>query len=340
MMFQGEMIRQIAWTMKAKVNWCLAPVWQALISTWLDLIRIQSTGKTKQNKNKTATQLGHLYPTKCLCLNIAFRSQKVNQTLFVSICSSHRSWSPAAEGCHQAEHASVFTGVNLLSLGALLAFHVAAPTDLALAWPSDHPALRIVPSPTADAVTVLVFVTFPSWSPGWVSAHQTKAWGIVNVDKIRSPWDLITVTRDGFLGRGNVSFPRGLVGSAAHFERRLVLLLQLLPYFVEWRKLPPARSDGAGPRHTVALTGCFHTSFDDLQTHTSPKEYQLWGKKSKHRAKKQNKTKHNSPKTFVRRLLEHRADDNTKNICWTKTENTQHSCVEMTPARILLYMGS
>lgn len=148
------------------------------------------------------------------------------------------------------------------------------------------------------------------------------------------------MTRDGFLGRGNVSFPRGLVGSAAHFERRLVLLLQLLPYFVEWRKLPPARSDGAGPRHTVALTGCFHTSFDDLQTHTSPKEYQLWGKKSKHRAKKQNKTKHNSPKTFVRRLLELRADDNTKNICWTKTENTQHSCVEMTPARILLYMGS
>lgn len=236
---------------------------------------------------------------------------------------------------------SVFTGVNLLSLGALLAFHVAAPTDLALAWPSDHPALRIVPSPTADAVTVLVFVTFPSRSPGRVSAHQTKAWGIVNVDKIRSPWDLITVTGDGFLGWGNVSFPRGLVGSAAHFERRLVLLLQLLPYFVEWRELPPASSDSAGPRHTVALTGCLHTSFDDLQTHTSPKENQLWGEKSKHRAKKTEKKT-----TFVRRrLLEHRKDDNTKTICWKKTENTLHSregsqFPVMTPARILLYMDS
>lgn len=272
-----------------KVNWCLTPVWQALISTWLDLIKIQSTGKQNKNKNKTATQLGHLYPTKCLCLNIAFRSQKVNQTLFVSICSSHRSPLPVTEGCHQAEDASVFAGVNLFSLGALLAFHIAAPTDLALAWTGDHPTLRIVPSPAADAVTVLVFVTFPSRSPRWVSTHHTEAWGIVNVDKIRSPWDLITVTRDGLLGWGDVSFPCGLVGSAPHFERCLVLLLQLLPYFMEWRELPPTCSDSTGSRYAMAFTGCLHSSFDDLQIHMAPKENQLWRKKSRHRAEKNKK---------------------------------------------------
>lgn len=149
-----------------------------------------------------------------------------------------------------------------------------------MARTGDHPALRIVPSPAADAVTVLVFVTFPSRSPRRVSTHHTEAWGIVNVDEIRSPWDLITVTRDGLLGWGDVSFPRGLVGSAAHFERCFVLLLQLLPYFVERRELSPACSDSTGSRYTVAFAGCLHSSFDDLQTHTAPEENQLWGKKS------------------------------------------------------------
>lgn len=73
--------------------------------------------------------------------------------------------------------------------------------------------------------------------------------------------------------------------------------------------------------------------------HTHPQKNISYGERNQSTEPK-NKTKQNSPKTFVRRLLEHRADDNTKNICWTKTENTQHSCVEMTPARILLYMGS
>lgn len=165
---------------------------------------------------------------------------------------------------------SVLAGVNLLSLGALLALHVAAPTHLALARARHHPALRVVPPAAADAVAVLVLVTLPSRGPGGIATHQAEARGVVNVDEIRSPWDLIAVARDGFFRGGDVAFPRGLIGGAAHLERGLVLLLQLLPDLVEGGELPPARSDGAGPGHAVAFAGGLHAGFDDLQTHTRP----------------------------------------------------------------------
>lgn len=165
---------------------------------------------------------------------------------------------------------SVLAGVNLLPLGALLALHVAAPTHLALARARHHPALCVVPPAAADAVAVLILVTLPSRGPRGIPAHQAEARGVVNVDEVCSPWDLIAVARDGFLRGGNVAFPRGLVGGAAHLEGGLVLLLQLLPNLVEGGELPPARSDGAGPRHAVAFAGGLHASLDDLQTHTRP----------------------------------------------------------------------
>ena len=50
------------------------------------------------------------------------------------------------------------TGIDLLSLRALLAFHVAAPAHLALAGPGYHPALGVVAPAAADGVAVLVLV--------------------------------------------------------------------------------------------------------------------------------------------------------------------------------------
>lgn len=176
---------------------------------------------------------------------------------------------------------SVLAGVNLLSLGALLALHVAAPTHLALARARHHPALRVVAPATADAVAVLVLVTLPSRGPGGIPTHQAEARGVVNVDEIRSPWDLIAVAGDGFFRGGNVTFPRGLVGGAAHLERGLILLLQLLPDLVEGGELPPARSDGAGSGHAVAFAGGLHASFDDLQTHTRPQRESVMAKEIK-----------------------------------------------------------
>lgn len=113
---------------------------------------------------------------------------------------------------------SVLAGVNLLSLGALLALHVAAPTHLALARACHHPALRVVAPATADAVTILVLVTLPSRGAWGVATHQAEAGRVVDVDEIRSPWDLIAVPGDGFFRGGDVTFPRGLVGGAAHLE--------------------------------------------------------------------------------------------------------------------------
>lgn len=73
------------------------------------------------------------------------------------------------------------------------------------------------------------------------------------------------MARGGFLGWRDVPFPRCLVGGAAHFEGRLIFLLQLLADLVERRELPPTSSDSAGSGHTMALTSSLHASFDDLQ---------------------------------------------------------------------------
>lgn len=112
-------------------------------------------------------------------------------------------------------------------------------------------------------------------------AHQTEAGGIVNVDEICSPWDLIAVSRGGLLGRRDVPFPCGLIGSATNFEGGLVLLLQLLADLMERRQLPPTSSDGARAGYAVALTCRLHASFDDLQTEeASQKESHLQSRRN------------------------------------------------------------
>lgn len=64
---------------------------------------------------------------------------------------------PAGGAAHTAM-ALAFAGVDFLTLGALSALHVAAPAHLALAGPCHHPALRVVATPTADALAVLLAV--------------------------------------------------------------------------------------------------------------------------------------------------------------------------------------
>lgn len=53
---------------------------------------------------------------------------------------------------------SALAGVHLLSLRALLALHIAAPTNLALAGPRHLSALSVVTPATADGLTVFVLV--------------------------------------------------------------------------------------------------------------------------------------------------------------------------------------
>lgn len=227
--------------------------------------------KTKQKpKQKTPKQnsntAGSPVPYKVLMSQHSFQMPEGQSN---PVCL-HRQFSKLAQVQQKPRVVSVLAGVNLLPLGALLALHVAAPTHLALARARHHPALRVVAPAAADAVAVLVLVTFPSRGAGGVATHQAEARGVVNVDEIRSPWDLIAVAGDGFFRGGNVAFPRGLVGGAAHLERGLVFLLQLLADLVEGGELPPARPDGAGAGHAVAFAGGLHAGFDDLQTHTRP----------------------------------------------------------------------
>lgn len=63
---------------------------------------------------------------------------------------------------------------------------------------------------------------------------------------------------------GDLALPRGLVSGASHLDGRLVTLLQLLPDFVEWQELPPARLDGARARHAVAFASGLHPGLNYL----------------------------------------------------------------------------
>lgn len=162
--------------------------------------------------------------------------------------------------------------VHFLFLGALLALHIAAPAHLALAGPRDSAALRVVAPPTADGLTVLVLVAFPCHGSSGVLAGPAEVRRVLNVqqvggarDGIREPGlggQLVGVS--GNAGLGDFTLACCLVTRAAHFQRSLVALLQLLADLVERRQLPPAGLDGAGARNTMALTGRLHPSLDDL----------------------------------------------------------------------------
>lgn len=68
---------------------------------------------------------------------------------------------PGAQPAGGAAHAAMalaFASVDFLALGALSTLHIAAPAHLALAGPRHYPALRVVATPTADALAVLLAV--------------------------------------------------------------------------------------------------------------------------------------------------------------------------------------
>lgn len=144
---------------------------------------------------------------------------------------------------------SALAGVDLLTLGTLPALHIAAPAHLALARPRHHPALRVVATPTADALTVLLPVA-PAASGAWgKAAGQAEARRVIQVHELRCAGQRVTAAcpcspaprwRDG------TSLTSGLVGGAAHLERRLILVFQALAHLMEGCQLPPACPHGAG----------------------------------------------------------------------------------------------
>lgn len=142
------------------------------------------------------------------------------------------------------------TGIDLLSLCALLAFHVAAPAHLALAGPGYHPALGVVAPAAADGVAVLVLVALAGGRARGVLAGAAEAGRVLDVEEVRGAGDLVAGARQGLLlgpGLRDVPLARGLVGGAAHLEGRLVAELELLADLVERRQLPPAGLHRAGP---------------------------------------------------------------------------------------------
>jgi hypothetical protein len=60
-------------------------------------------------------------------------------------------------------------------------------------------------------------------------------------------------------------FTSGFIGGAAHFKCSLILVFQVLAYFMEGCQLPPAGPHCAGARHAMALAGGLHSSLDHLQ---------------------------------------------------------------------------
>ena len=121
-----------------------------------------------------------------------------------------------------------FAGVDLFSLCALLAFDVAAPAHLALTGPRHHSALGVVAPPTADGVTVLVFVALACRCARRVFAGPAETGRVLDVEQVHGTRDLVVGTWHGLLllgsARGYVPLPGGLVGGAAHLHGGLVAL--------------------------------------------------------------------------------------------------------------------
>lgn len=84
-----------------------------------------------------------------------------------------------------------FTGVDLLSLRALLAFDVAAPAHLTLAWPGHHAALGIVAPAAADGIAVLVLVALPGRGAWRVLAGPAEAGRVLDVEQVHGAWDWV-----------------------------------------------------------------------------------------------------------------------------------------------------
>lgn len=164
-----------------------------------------------------------------------------------------------------------FAGVDLFPLRALLALDVAAPAHLTLARPGHLPALRVVASPAADCVAVLVLVALAGRRARRVLAGSTEARRVLNVKQVHSAGDLIAQAGQG-LGLlwmlapacGDLPLPRGLVRGASHLDGGLVALLQLLADLVEGQELPPAGLDRARARDAVAFAGGLHPGLDYL----------------------------------------------------------------------------
>lgn len=74
--------------------------------------------------------------------------------------------------------------IHFLFLCALLTLDVAAPAHLALARPGQHAALRVVATPTADGVAVLVFVALPRCRPCRVHAGLAEVRRVLDVQQV------------------------------------------------------------------------------------------------------------------------------------------------------------
>lgn len=163
-----------------------------------------------------------------------------------------------------------FAGIDLFSLCALLAFDVAAPAHLALAWPGHLPALSVVASPAADSFAVLILVALAGCRARRVLTGSTETGRVLNVEQVHSARDLIVQAGQGLRllllapACGDLSLPRRLIGGAANLDGGLIALLQLLADLVEGQELSPAGLDGAGAGDAMAFASGLHSSLDYL----------------------------------------------------------------------------
>lgn len=168
----------------------------------------------------------------------------------------------------------LLAAVDHLLLHALLALNIATPLHLAVAREGNQPALGVIASSTAHAITVAFPRAGPPSSSQGIFAGTTETGRVFHIHQVsRAGWSGVLGGMALSLWAGQLWVSHSIIGGAEDLDGIIVAQFQQSSNLMERWKLLPARPDSTWAGDTMALACGFETIFHSLMRKRSDSHY-------------------------------------------------------------------